>query len=65
MRTKYKIKFDRITFVNRWIKDRVLGWSDYTLIGIRKFWFSPTQFEWQVCFFGLEMRIWLIREYVK
>ncbi len=59
---QYKHRFDEITFTNKW-KQRY--WGDYTLIGISKFWFSSYEYEWRLCLFGLELRIWMKREFIK
>jgi hypothetical protein len=67
MYTKYKHTFDKLVFTNRWIMDGKNWWrsGDYTLIGICRFGFSPTEYEWRLCFFGLEARIWMKREQIK
>jgi hypothetical protein len=63
---KYKHKFDRVTFTNKWTYHRSLRhWGDYTLIGLSKFWFSSYEYEWRLCLFGLELRIWMKRELIK
>lgn len=65
MKNKYKYKhtFDRFVFTNRWKQSgRMRCWGDYTLIGICRFRFSSTEYEWRVCFIGFELRIWMIRK---
>lgn len=58
---KYKIKFDRINFSNRWKQSRIGRGSDWTIIGISEWWCSPTEFCYKICFFGLDLKIWFSR----
>lgn len=62
MRTAYKHKFDRIVFNNRWAKPFWHRSDDWTIIGIRKHWFGRNEYEYTISFFGLDIRIWMIRE---
>lgn len=68
MKSKYKTKFDSLNIWSRWrwskYKGLVMDDSNCTLIGIGKRWFSPTEYEFILAFFGLEIRIWLKREYL-
>lgn len=65
MRTKYKHKFDKLVFTNRWkMSGKIRYWGDYTIIGICRFGFSPKEYEWRICFFGFELRFWMKREAV-
>ena len=59
---KYKHSFDRLLFTNRWKTYNIKYWGDYTLIGVCRFGFSATEYEWRICFIGLEIRIWMKRE---
>lgn len=63
MRTKYKHRFDRVVFNNRWLQKYPP--DNYTIFGLSKFWFSSLEYEWRLSFFGLEMRIWIKREFIK
>lgn len=65
---KYHHSFDRIVFANRWKFSKYRGLmidmaSDWTIIGIAERWFSPTEYEYILAFFGFEMRIWIKREW--
>ena len=60
MRTKYKHSFNRLIFTNRWKQTgKMRYWGDFTLIGISKYWFSTTAYEWRLHFIGLELRFWM------
>ena len=61
-RTKYKHKFDTVFFMNRWKRplwDRSGSW---VILGLAKDYFSPTEYEYRIAFFGFDIRIWMIRE---
>ena len=62
MRNKYKHRFDRITFQNRWKQTKISRNSDWVIFGIQQWWFSPYEYEYRLCFFGFDMRIWMKRE---
>jgi len=61
MKRRYKHKLDEIVFTNRWKQS---CWGNYTLIGITKYWFSFSEYEWRLCFFGFELRFWMKREFI-
>jgi hypothetical protein len=65
MKAKYKNRLDKIVFTNRWkMCGAIKYWGNYTILGIRRFGFSSTEYEWSICFFGLELRFWMKREYL-
>lgn len=59
MRTKYKHSFDQLWFINRWKQRRFSRSDTWTIIGIRKAYFSPNEYEYAICLFGFELRIWM------
>ena len=62
MKTKYKHEFDKLVFTNRWKMDgNISRWGDYTIIGVCRFGFSTTEYEWRICLLGLELRFWMKR----
>lgn len=54
--TKYKHKFEKIMFLNRWILSEYARSDDWVLIGISTWWGSPQRYQWRLSFFGLELR---------
>lgn len=61
---KYKHICERVVFSNRWKKlilDRGQSW---VIFGLSKDFFSPTEYEYRISFFGFDIRIWMIRERV-
>lgn len=60
MKGKYKHSIEEAVISNKWGDKR---WGDFTLIGISKKWFSPTEYEWVLSFFGLDVRIFMKREF--
>jgi hypothetical protein len=59
---KYNNTLEKVVFTNRWKMDgNIKRWGDYTLLGICRFGFSPIEYEWRLCFFGLELRFWMIK----
>lgn len=62
MKTKYKYQFDRIVFMNRWAQPFYMRNSTWTIFGLRVHWFSPLELEYQLCFFGFDIRIWINRK---
>jgi hypothetical protein len=63
-RTRYKHRLDRIVLNNRWRKPFYSRSDNWTIIGISTRWFSTTDYEWIISFFGLDLRIWIKREYL-
>lgn len=58
---RYHKRFDRIHFYSRW--SHKYPPDDWTIIGIAKWWFGPEDYSYRICFFGLELRIWIKREF--
>ena len=61
-RTKYKHRFDTIVLVNRW---NIPFWdrsSNWIIFGFGKNYFSTTEYEYRIGFFGFDVRVWMIRE---
>jgi len=62
---KYKISFDRIMFTNLWTYENRYNRSDWLILGVAKWWFSSSQFEYRISFFGLMIRVWLTRKFIE
>jgi hypothetical protein len=62
MKIKYKHSFDRIVFSNRWKIGKYTRNGDWVILGIQKWFFSSREYEYRICFFGFDIRIWLKRE---
>jgi hypothetical protein len=58
---KETIKYERIYFKNRWKEHKYSRNCDWTIIGVSKWWCSPYNFCYKLCFFGLEVHIWFNR----
>jgi hypothetical protein len=56
--TRYKIKFDSVSFLNRWKQRRLSRNANWTIIGVSVWWSQPTKYCYKFSFFGLEMRIY-------
>jgi len=63
MKRDYKHSFDKISFSNRWTNKYPP--DDWVIIGIQQWWFSPQRYEYRICFFGFNLRIWIKRELKK
>lgn len=37
--------------------------DDWTIIGVSQWWFSPTEYRYTLCFFGLDLQFWFKREW--
>lgn len=53
--------FDKITFWNRWKYRKHTRNCDWTIIGFSVWWSSPESYCYKLCFFGLEVKLWLNR----
>lgn len=62
MRRHYKHSFDRLVFENRWRRRFWNRSSDWTIVGLHKRWFNHEEYEYQICFFGLMLRVWMKRK---
>jgi len=62
---KYRHSLEKITFYNRWRYNKYVGLridsSDWMILGLGQRWFSPTEYEYILAFFGFEIRIWMNR----
>lgn len=59
---KFKYRFDRLVWHNRWASR--FPSQDWTIVGISERWFSHREFEYRVSFFGFEVRIWINRDVI-
>jgi len=62
-KTKYKHSFDTIIINNRWMKPFYSRTDNWVYLGISTRYFSPTEYEYAIHFFGIDIRIWMKREY--
>ena len=37
--------------------------DDWTIIGVSQWWFSPLEYRYTLCFFGLDLQFWFKREF--
>ena len=65
MNRKYKIRFKEVIGHNRWKRAKHQRNGDWVIIGISRQFFSPTEYEYRINFFGFDIRIWLEREFSK
>lgn len=56
-------KYDKIVFVNRW--KRRYGFGTSTIVGLAEYWAGPLEKCYKLCFFGLEIMVWLKAEIQK
>lgn len=64
MSKSYKTVIDRVMVENRWKRPNFSRSGDWTIIGIRERYFSPTEYEIIFCFFGYDIRVWLKKEFL-
>ena len=64
MKRKYKHSFEKVVFRNRWSLLKYQRCGDWVIIGIQKWWFSPTEYEYRIGFFGFDCRIWMKRTFI-
>lgn len=60
MRTKYRHKFHRFAFLNRW-KERYPN-GDWVIFGFAKWWCFWDSYCYKICLFGLDFQFWFKRE---
>lgn len=60
-RTKYRHSFDRVLFENRWKSPFYSRHANWLIIGISTRYFSTTEYEYRIGFFGFDLRIWMKR----
>jgi len=64
-KTKYKHSFDTLVINNRWRKPIWSRSSDWVIVGVRQSYFSPSEYEISICFFGIDFRFWFKRELIQ
>lgn len=65
MRRGYKHSLDRIITTNRWRQSRIQRSGDWVIVGIQRWWFNPLEYEYRICFFGFDIRIWMKRKFIE
>lgn len=65
MKGYYKHHFDRWYFENRWRQTKYQQPCDWTIVGISIRYASPTEYRYQISFFGLSINLWFKREWVE
>jgi len=58
-----RIEFDEIVLKNRWRQKKHHRNGTWTIVGIHKHWFGPHEFEYRLCFFGIECHLWFKKVY--
>jgi hypothetical protein len=53
---KYKHALKEVRFNNRWTQRYPP--SDWTIIGLARWWFGPTEYCYKLCLFGFDLQIW-------
>lgn len=61
MKAKYRHTFDRIYIDNRWKLPRITRSDNWIIFGVYKWWFSRSEYEYQIGLFGFTIRIWMNR----
>jgi len=61
MKRKYKHRFDRVYFLNRWLHINRHNRGSFTIFGIARWFSGPSDYRIELCFFGLEAHVWFIR----
>ena len=64
MKGKYKHRFDRVYFINRWLHKNRHSRGDITIIGISRWFSGPHDYRYSLCFFGLEAHLWFKRTFI-
>ncbi len=64
-KSKYKYSFDRLVFNNRWMCKKHHRSDDWLIFGVQMWWFSSTEYEYRIGFFGIECRIWMKRKFIQ
>ena len=60
-RTKYKHRFDVLVINNRWKQPRYSRTGTWVIFGISTRYFSTSEYEYCLSFFGLDLRFWFLR----
>ena len=53
-----KFKLSNIWFINRWKLKPYSRNGDWVIIGFSKWWSSPNDYCYKLCFFGFDVQIW-------
>lgn len=62
---KYRHKFDKLVINNRWRQPFYLRSDTWVVFGLSRRYFSPTEYEWILSLFGIDIRIWMFRLIIK
>jgi hypothetical protein len=62
-RTHYKLKFDRIIFINMWARPYYSWRLEGIIIGIGRHYFSSEEFSFKIVFIGFSINIWFTKVY--
>lgn len=60
---KYTYRLDTIKFHSRWKYKSYARPCDWTIVGISVWWCGPENFEYRLSFFGLMVRIMIIKHF--
>lgn len=61
-RTKYTHHFDHAMISNRWRKEWWNRNDNWVFFGASINWFSSTEYEYRIHFFGIDIRFWFVRK---
>lgn len=64
MKPQEKYEFDRVYWYCRWTEKKSMRHCDWTIIGVRKQWSGPGEYQVKFCFFGFEMSVWIRRYWI-
>lgn len=64
MNSKYKTRFLKVKFTNRWRIPDYSREDNWTIIGLSVFHFSNERFHYKICFFGLQVNLHFKREFI-
>lgn len=66
----HKKRLDRLVFVNKWRQDtykpiwrRMEG--SQVFIGVQRHYGGPSRYCWRACLFGLELSVWIEKQWKK
>ena len=65
MKTRYKHSFEKIVINCDWFRPSWNKIDNGLILGIKKHYFSTTEYEYQFGFFGFLFRVWMKRELKK
>jgi len=61
MKGRYNHYIERIYLENRWRKKKLHRNGDWTIFGLSIYWFGISDYEYRVGFFGITLRIFMVR----